>query len=108
MSLPPEEIFTHDTLGLEPDMGKTDTFLCWFNDAEPEDGVEFSAFDHAHAAQQFADYAQSEMDMWEYSQDEWADEYSVVVKHLYTGTVKRFNITREYEPVFSATEVRDE
>ncbi len=23
----------------------------------------------------------------------------------YTGTVKRFNITREYEPVFSATEV---
>lgn len=86
-------------------MPNTDTFLCWFYDEEPEDGQGFSALDHGHAAEQFADRAQDDH-MWEHSNNEWTDDYSVVVKHLYTGTVKRFNITREYEPVFSATEVK--
>lgn len=41
-------------------------------------------------------------------EDEVGPPYPLIaVKDRYTGTVKRFNITREYEPVFRAMEVRE-
>lgn len=85
-------------------MPNTDEYLCWFAGETEEDGDLFHAYDHSHAAQQFADQAQDDY-MWEHRSNDWNGDYAVVVKHLYTGSVKRFNILREYAPVFSAMEV---
>lgn len=60
-----------------------------------------------YVAQEFAAYAQHEMDMWDFGND-WDGDYAIVVIDPDTRERKVFDILREYEPTLSATEVKEE
>lgn len=82
-------------------------YLCRFDFDDPEDVERIEhAFDHEGAAEQYAEHCQSDRDCWELS-NEWGEEYEIVVMDEEDGSVERFTILREYEPVFSATKQKE-
>lgn len=82
------------------------TYLCRFSCFGPDDFKGIEAWDHSSAAEEYAEYAHHNHDMWEYG-DEWDEDYSIIVRDKDSGEEMTFNITREYYPSFSATKVAE-
>jgi hypothetical protein len=80
-------------------------FFCWLEGDDPEfDGfyVKEDMFPD-WAAKEAAEFDQYERDGWENR-----DNNSVWLVRDETGFVRRYEVTREYDPVFYATEVAKE
>ena len=80
-------------------------YLCCF-EHEKEPNYEVDTYDPESAAEQFAVHAQYCKDGWELP-DHWDGDYSVLVKDTTSGEITKWSITREYEPVFTATKEED-
>ena len=62
---------------------------------------EIQAIDEEAAALEFAEKEQNSR-MWEHAEDLWNEDYSVGVRRVGESGWLFYNITREYEPTFSA------
>jgi len=74
-------------------------FYCWdFDNATEEDAEEIEAFDAETAAEEYA------KDDDERGGDAPREEREVCVKHE-DGTIERFSVELDWEPVYSASKV---
>lgn len=73
----------------------------------PDDCYTIEAFDSEDAAEEFADYAFGNLDMWEY-RGTWTQDYAVAVREIGKTEWELFEIEVESQPVFSASKVKDE
>ena len=70
---------------------------------EADSAREIEATEAEDAALDFAEWAESELDMWEYSEDGWTGDYAVLVTAP-DGSVSRWNLRRYYATRFTARE----
>ena len=80
------------------------SFIVWCEDQgeTEEDGITIYAYDHESAAEEFADQYDVETADYSIAAQKW--EPTFTVKGLRDGGVKRFIVTGETVPSYSATE----
>lgn len=79
------------------------TYAARFAYASEESTHQVEAMDAEDAVLEFAEWAESELDMWE-ADDRWTDDHSIVVTSP-DGSVTRWNIRRYYVARFTARQV---